>query len=129
MDFKRNEREMGIMIEFNPALALRSEEEFIAGNRKKEECIPGKIRDGDTISFLKKGQRNYYLKGEIPLVKTRGSGNISSPLASVIIKECTHFIDEEEVLTRGKYEIMKVFDCDCIHFEGLERIKCKHEDG
>jgi len=60
---------MGIQTEFNPVLALRNIREFETGKRNLEECIPN-IKEGDIIPFLKKEQRNYYMKGEIPLVET-----------------------------------------------------------
>ena len=59
---------MGIQVEFNPDLALRNISEFTSGNRKESECIPENLQTGETYDFLKHGQRNYWLEGEIPLL-------------------------------------------------------------
>ena len=78
---------------------------FIAGNRKIEECIPELIEVGKTYSFLKKGQRNYWLFGELPLLETRGNQDLSRPKASIIILEATHFLDDGKLYTKGKYKV------------------------
>ncbi|MBN1385745.1 hypothetical protein JW968_02080 [Candidatus Woesearchaeota archaeon] len=111
---------MGIQTEYNPDLALRA-----AGTvgRKKEECVPEDISAGSIYEFLKKGQRNYWLEGELPLVITRGNQELSRPIASIIILEATHFISEGEVWTKGKYRIIEVFGDDKIHFDGFARIR------
>ena len=103
---------MGIQVEFNPDLALRNIEEFNKGNRKKEECIPEDLKAGKTYGFLKKGLRNYWLLGEIPLVETKGNQQLSRPLASVIIIEATHFLLEGEQYTKGRYKVVDVFNPD-----------------
>lgn len=114
---------MGIATEFNPDLALRDISEHKKGNRKKEECIPENIKAGEVYDFLKKGQRLYWLYGEVPLVQTTGNQNLSRPKASIIILEATHFLDNGEVFTKGKYKVMEVFDDDKIHFDGFNKIK------
>lgn len=121
---------MGIAVEFNPDLALRNIAEFKKGKRKKEECIPGNIKVGKVYSFLKKGQRLYWLsedktwsKGELPLCETKGEGKFSRPLASVKILEVTHFINKEEIWTKGKYKIIEVFKDDKIHFNGFKKVE------
>jgi hypothetical protein len=111
---------MGIQVEFNPDLALRN---FGTANRLEEECIPEKLEDGRIYNFLKKGQRIYYLTGEIPLVKTEGNQKLSNPLASVIILESTHFIGDGEIWTKGLYKIIKKIKQDEIYFNGCEPIK------
>ena len=68
---------MGIQVEFNPDLALRNFSEFEKGNRKKEECIPKNLEAGEVYNFLKLGQRNYWLFGEIPLLETKGNEILS----------------------------------------------------
>lgn len=113
---------MGIKVEFNPDLALRNISEFKKGNKKREECIPEKIEAGKIYPFLKKEQRNYWLHGEIPLIETKGNEKLSRPKASIVILEATHFIDNGEVYTRGKYKIVEVFTEDEIYFEGLWRV-------
>lgn len=111
---------MGIQIEFNPDLALRA---FKTSGRLKEECLPKKLETGKTYSFLKKGQRNYWLKGEIPLLETKGNQQLSNPLASILISEATHFIRENEIYTKGKYRIIEVFNDNEVHFNGFKRIE------
>ena len=115
---------MGIQIEFNPDLALRSYNKFVLGERKKEECLPEKLEVGLVYDFLKEGQRNYWLDGELPLLTTEGNGKLSRPVASIIILEATHFKIEDKSYTKGKYLIKEVFDVNDsrINFEGFNRI-------
>jgi len=113
---------MGIQVEFNPDLALRNISEYKNGNRKIEECIPEKLENGKVYPFLKKGQRNYWLFGEVPLLETKGNQKLSRPKASIIILEATHFIENKEVYTKGKYKVVEVFKDDKIHFDGFERV-------
>ena len=116
---------MGIQVEFNPDLALRDYAEFLQGARKTEECLPERLMSGQIYSFLKKGQRNYWLNGEIPLVKTEGEGKLSRPAASVRILEATHLILNGEIYTKGRYQVVNVFDIKDpkIHFESYQRLK------
>jgi len=113
---------MGIQVEFNPDLALRNITEFKKGNRKLEECIPEILEPGKEYAFLKKGQRNYWLCGEIPLLETKGNQELSRPLASIQILEATHFLENGEMFTRGKYKVTEVFNDDKIHFNSYARI-------
>jgi hypothetical protein len=113
---------MGIVVEFNPDLALRNISEFKNGNRKEPECIPEKLEEGKIYPFLKKDQRNYWLFGEIPLVETKGNQVLSRPKASVVILEATHFLENNEVFTKGKYKVVEVFKDDKIHFEGMDKV-------
>ena len=112
---------MGIKTEYNPDLALRNIDEFTKGNRKEEECIPKNIEPGQIHVFLKKGQRNYWLEGEKPLLETKGDSQLSKPLASIIILEAIHFISEGEVWTKGKYRVIEVFKDSNIHFNGFQK--------
>lgn len=116
---------MGIKTEYNPDLALRNISEFKKGARKKEECIPENLKVGQTCEFLKKGQRNYWIQGEIPLVEIKGNENLSNPVASIIILEATHFMLDGEPFTKGKYKIVEAFDTkdSKVHFNGFSRIK------
>ena len=117
---------MGIIAEYNPDLALRDISEFKKGNRKEQECIPENIESGKVYDFLKKGQRHYWLEGEIPLVETKGNQQLSRPKASIIILEATHFFGEDkQTYTKGKYKVTEVFSDDKVHFEGLEKINLK----
>ena len=116
---------MGIQVEFNPDLALRNISEHKNGNRKEDECIPEKLEAGQTYSFLKSDQRNYWLLGQIPLVETKGNCQISKPLAAVEILEATHFMLDGKPFTKGKYKVIDIFDSSDskAHFDGFERIK------
>lgn len=120
--------EMGIAVEFNPDLALR---EFGTEGRSLEECLPERLEKGMVCGFLKRGQRLYWLSGdvnwsggEVPLFETKGKGSLSRPLASVKILEVTHFLRDGEVWTKGKYEVKAVFDSgdSKINFEAYRRI-------
>jgi hypothetical protein len=113
---------MGIKVEFNPDLALRNIEEFKAGRRKKEECISENLVAGKVYDFLKKDQRNYWMRGEIPLVETKGEEKLSRPKASIQIMEATHFLQDEEMWTKGKYRVIEIFHDKDIKFEGLWRV-------
>ena len=111
-----------MQVEFNPDLALR---EPNTKSRLEEECIPKKLEPGKEYHFLKSGQRNYWLLGEIPLVTTVGNQELSRPIASVTILEATHFIKDGLPYTKGVYRINEVYDINesKIHFEGMEKIK------
>jgi len=113
---------MGIQVEFNPDLALRA---FGTPGREEEECLPEKLEVGRVYSFLKKGQRNYWIEGEVPLLETKGNQDLSRPLASIVILEATHFLRNGDVWTKGHYEVREVYDCDDprIHFEGYKKLK------
>lgn len=110
---------MGIKVEYNPELALRNISEFKNGKRKIEECIPENLEAGKVYDFLKKDQRNYWLYGEVPLVETKGSEIVSRPKAGVIILEVTHFLDGDEVYTKGKYKVLEVFKNDKNPFDRI----------
>src|SRR3989338_8732296 len=101
---------MGIQVEFNPDLALRNIKEFKAKRRSLDECIPEDLESGEIYGFLKKGQRNYWLDGEIPLLETKGNAKLSRPLASIVILESTHFKIDGNIYTRGKYQVLKLFN-------------------
>ena len=114
---------MGIKVEFNPDLALRNFSVCEKGERKAEECIPRTLEVGKSYTFLKEGQRLYWLEGEFPLRETQGNQNLSRPVASIIIKEVVHFMQDEKLFTRGTYEVKKVFDLDSApYFEGFEKV-------
>jgi hypothetical protein len=122
---------MGIQVEFNPDLALRDIAELKAGRRKIEECIPDPLEKGKIYEFLKKGQRLYFFsddefwrKGEVSLAQAYGDGRCSRPLASIKFLEVTHFLDNGEVWSKGKYQVMDIFDINdpAIHFEVTKRI-------
>lgn len=104
---------MGIAVEFNPDLALRDISEFKAGRRKIEECIPENLEAGNVYDFLKKEQRIYYMLGDISLIETTTvGGSFSRPIATVKILEVTHFVQNDNVYTRGKYEVLEVLEID-----------------
>jgi len=114
---------MGIQVEFNPDMALRNISEFKNGNRKEEECIPENLKAGEIYLFLKEGQRNYWLDGEVPLVETKGNQNLSRPKASILILEAAHFKENGKVYTKGKYKVVEIFNDDEVHFDGFNKIK------
>lgn len=111
---------MGIQIEFNPDLALRK---FGTSGRLEEECLPEIFEEGKIYNFLKKGQRNYWLNGEIPLLETKGNEQLSDPIASIIILEATHFKKDNEIYTRGEYKLIRVIKPGEIYFNGINKIK------
>jgi hypothetical protein len=113
---------MGIQVEFNPDLALRK---FKTIGRLEEECLPEALEKDGIYSFLKKGQRNYWLEGEIPLKETKGNQELSRPIASIRILEATHFLIKGELYTKGEYTVVEVFDPNDTKpkFEGYERTK------
>lgn len=113
---------MGIAVEFNPDLALRNIKEYKSGKRKIEECIPKNLKAGKIYNFLKSGQRNYWLDGELPLLETKGSQKLSRPIASIIILEATHFNDKKGTWTKGKYKVAEVFNDNEIKFESYARV-------
>lgn len=115
---------MGIKTEYNPDLALRNNIEFVKGNKKKYECIPESLKKGQVHKFLKKGQRVFWIEGEIPLLETKGNQQLSKPIASIKILEATHFILNGKTWTKGKYNIVEVFDMneEKIHFDGFTKI-------
>lgn len=114
---------MGIQAEYNPDLALRNISEFRAGRRKLEECVTERLETGRIYDFLKKGQRLFWLSGEIPLRETDGK-KLSRPLASVIILEATHFLIKGETWTKGKYKVIKILsNSKNIYFEGFEKVE------
>ena len=114
---------MGIQLEFNPDLALRNISHYQRGERSLEECVPELLEVGKVYHFLKAGQRAYWMLGEFPLVETQGDQKLSRPLASIVMLEATHFLREEDVYTKGKYEVRAVFDPHdpTVHFEGWMR--------
>ncbi|OHA58036.1 MAG: hypothetical protein A2607_00655 [Candidatus Vogelbacteria bacterium RIFOXYD1_FULL_42_15] len=114
---------MGIQVEFNPDLALRDIKEYKSGKRKLAECLPTTLKKGKINNFLKKGQRNYWLFGELPLLETKGHGNLSLPLASIKIIEYTHVLISGEVWTKGKYKIIEIIYKEEIRFNGFAKIK------
>jgi hypothetical protein len=111
---------MGIKVEFNPDLALRA---YRTLGRRPEECLPEKLETGKIHNFLKEGQRNYWLEGNIPLIETKGNQQLSKPLASIKILEATHFIENNLIYTRGKYQIQRIFDNKKNYFNGFQEIK------
>lgn len=123
---------MGIQIEFSPELALRDIAEHKKGKRRREECVPEKMQKGKIYPFLKSGQRVYWFNdeafwshGEMPLVKTDGTGKTTRPVAGIKMLEATHFIVRGKIYTKGKYKVLSVFDADDpeIKFESVRRIK------
>jgi hypothetical protein len=113
---------MGILVEYNPDLALRDMRHFKEGSRQEPECIPEPLETGRTYAFLKGGQRLYWLQGELPLVRTEGGGKLSLPIASIIITEVTHYLSEGKAYTSGTYVVKEVFTDEQAHFNGFAKI-------
>jgi hypothetical protein len=109
---------MGIKVEFNPDLALRSIEEYRAGRRQEAECIPDPLEVGKTYHFLKSGQRLYNIAGKTPLLRTEGDEKLSEPLASIRITEVMHRLDNDIVVTTGSYIVDRIFENGWIGFGG-----------
>ena len=117
---------MGIQVEYNPDLALRA---FGTPIREIGECLPEKLKEGETYAFLKEGQRNFWLGGEIPLLETKGNQRLSRPVASITILNATHFLKDEKLYTPGLYKVNEAYDLESkeIHFEGYSKIKKEGE--
>lgn len=113
---------MGIQVEFNPDLALRNISEYKSDNKLIEECIPETLEINNSYPFLKRGQRLYWLHGEIPLIETKGEGILSRPKASIIILEATHILQNGEIWTKGIYKVVEIFTDNAIHFETFDRV-------
>lgn len=111
---------MGIKVEYNPDLALRNISEFKKGKRKIEECIPENLEVDKSYEFLKDGQRNYWIEGEIPLLETKGNQELSRPLASIVILEVIHYLQDNKVCTKGKYKTIKILKKDEVYFNGFQ---------
>ena len=114
---------MSINMRFAPDLVLRNSSEYEKGKKKKEECIPKKLKENGVYEFLKKGQRAYWLEGEQPLLEKSKSGNVSKPVASIIILEVTHFMEEKIIYTKGKYKVIKIIKKGETYFNGCEPIE------
>ena len=114
---------MGIAVEFNPDLALRNISEFKNNKRRIEECIPEPLDEGKIYDFLKKEQRLYYILGEVPLLETKGGGDLSEPIAIVVILEATHFKENGEIFTKGKYRVLKIIPKGEIYFNSYGLVK------
>ena len=109
-------------MKFAPDLVLRNFSEFKKQQKKKEECIPKNLEENKTYTFLKNGQRAYWLEGEQPLLEKSETGKVSKPIASVIILEATHFMENAKIYTKGKYKVVKVLKKDEVYFNGCEPI-------
>jgi hypothetical protein len=80
------------------------------------------LEAGKVYEFLKQGQRNYWLQGEIPLLETKGNQQLSNPIASIIILESTHFLHNVMPWTKGKYKVVEVFSDERIRFNGFSKV-------
>ncbi|MBN2479218.1 MAG: hypothetical protein JXA94_03235 [Parachlamydiales bacterium] len=114
---------MPINMLFAPDLVLRNYLEFEKGNKKELECIPNNLKEGAVYSFLKVGQRAYWLDGEQPLLMKKEEGSLSAPIASILILEVTHFKENDVIYTKGKYKVLKILKKNEVYFNGCEPIK------
>lgn len=104
---------MEIKTEFESALILCNMREFVMDKRKFDECIPENLKEGREYGFLKSGQLNYWILGKFPLHEKLdppvGGVTVSKdPRAIINIFEVTHFIDNGQIFTKGKYKILQV---------------------
>lgn len=113
---------MSINMKFAPDLVLRNFSEYKKNQKQKEECIPEDLKENNVYEFLKTGQRAYWLEGEQPLLEKAETGNISTPIASVIIFEVTHFIENKKLYTKGQYKVVRVLAKGELYFNGCEPI-------
>lgn len=111
---------MPINMQFAPDLVLRNIQEFKEGHRHEDECIPDPMLEGVEYSFLKEGQRAYWLDGEQPLLEKLEDGSLSPPRASIIILEVIHFKQNGKIYSRGRYSVVKVIAENEIYFNGCE---------
>lgn len=109
---------MGIKVEFNPDLALRSIEEFKAGRRAEDECVPESLEVGKSYRFRKLGQRLYHIGGKTPLLLTEGEERCTEPLAAVRITEVSHILEGDTVFTVGTYSVDRVLTNGWVDFGG-----------
>lgn len=96
-----------IEIEVNKDLALRAHG---TSGRGIQECLPKSLKVGRAHSFLKEGMRNYQIQERTSLKETKGSEQLSEPLAEVRIMEYTHFLLDKKPHTRGIYVIEEIYD-------------------
>lgn len=121
---------MGITTETHFELALYP---YGVKERRPDECLPERLECKKEYSFLHREQGIYFLMLEVPLITRNNGGGLSRPIASVKIREATHFVSDEinsrEIWTRGIYEIIEVYDPvnKEIHFEGMQKAKKKGE--
>ena len=113
---------MGIEVKFNPELALRP---FNSEGRLREECLSESLVEGKEYLVLKKGQRNFYLLGEVSLRQYNGK-HLSKPIASITILEATHFLQDGETWTKVKYLVNKLLNPDDPpYFDGFEPVSAE----
>lgn len=102
---------MEIKPEFESELHLYNVREFVKDKRKFDECIPENLKEDREYSFLLPGQKFFGLVGKFPLVEINENEKkpgITRALVSLL--EVTHFINEKNVFTKGKYKIVRVVD-------------------
>ncbi len=114
---------MSINMKFAPDLVLRNFSEYEKRQKQENECIPKHLQEGTIYPFLKTGQRAYWLEGEQPLLEKSEDGHVSTPIASVIILEVTHFMENKKIYTKGRYKVVKVLAKDEVYFNGCEPIR------
>lgn len=112
---------MGLAVKFNPDLASRDFSECKVGKRKTEECNPEKLEAGKAYPFLKRGRRNSRFGGELPLLETKGERRLSRLKASIRILETRHFVEDSEVWTKRRCEVVAVFTDENVYLESYAR--------
>ncbi len=92
-------------VEFNDCLALRASN---TSNKREEECIHEKMKQGDIYDFTKHGWRVFPQEHEIHLVITNGNETLSAPIAHVTIMRATHYLEKSEMRTTGAHKVEKI---------------------
>jgi hypothetical protein len=71
---------------------------------------PVELKLNKTYEFIIRGQRVYPLKTDITLRQIDSTGKPLRELALVRIIEATHFLLEGEVMTKGLYNVLEVYE-------------------
>jgi len=76
---------MGILVEFNPDLALRNISEYKTGKRQLAECIPADIKVWQNLPLFKKKARGIIgWKGNCPYWKQKDRKNFPAPKPALL---------------------------------------------
>lgn len=101
---------MGVPVEFNAVLALRDAAESINEQRHVDEYLPDHPKVGQEYGFRKCGQRIYQLGVPLSLLTTAGDNKTMQKVGTAVIIEARHIMEEDHVLTIGRYRILKLND-------------------
>ena len=62
---------------------------------------------------------------EVPLIEVMGSEILPKLKVSITIQEATHFVKNDIMHAKGKYEVKEVFKDDNIHLESFDKIEIR----